>query len=74
MLVFCKNVTVTEPGIVPLAGDTLIQLASLTDADHDPPLHALELTLIVNIVEPPPAGTVGTDVGLAENVHVDRPA
>jgi hypothetical protein len=68
---FCKKVAVAKPASVPLAGETLIQLASLTDADHDPPVHPLGLALIVNAVEPPPAGTIGTDVGLAENVHVD---
>jgi hypothetical protein len=68
--VFCKNVAVAEPAVVPPAGDTLIQLESLTDADHDPPLHPLGLALTVNVVEPPLAGTMGTDVGLAENVQV----
>ena len=50
--------------------DTLIQLGSLTDAVQDPPLHPTGLALSVKIVEPPPAGIVDTDVGVAENVHV----
>ena len=41
--VFCKNTAVAEPAVVPLAGDTLIQLESLASADHDPPLHPLGL-------------------------------
>jgi hypothetical protein len=56
--------------VVPLARDTLIQLESLTDAVHDPPLHPLGPALTVNVVEPPLAGIVDTDVGLAENVQV----
>jgi hypothetical protein len=70
VVVFCKNVAVAEPAVVPPAGDTLIQLVSLTDADHDPPLQPPGLALTVNVVEPPLAGTMGTDVGLAENVQV----
>jgi hypothetical protein len=56
--------------VIPLAADTLIQLESLTDAVQDPPLQPLGLALIVNVVEPPLAGIVATDVGLAENVQV----
>jgi hypothetical protein len=56
--------------VVPLAADTLIQLASLTDAVQDPPLHPIGLALTVKVVEPPLAGIVATDVGLAENVQV----
>jgi hypothetical protein len=55
--------------VVPLGGDTLIQVESLTDAVHDPPLHPLGPALTENVVEPPPAGTWGTDVGLTENVQ-----
>ena len=55
---------------MPLAADTLIQLESLTDAVHDPPLQPLGLALTVNVVEPPLARIVATDVGLAENVQV----
>jgi hypothetical protein len=69
-LEFCAYVAVTEPAVVPPAGDTLIQLELLTDADHDPPLHPLGLALTVNVVEPPLAGTVDTDVGLGANVQV----
>jgi len=35
-------------------------------AVQGPPLHPLGPALIVNVVEPPLAGTVATDVGLAE--------
>jgi len=42
----------------------------LTDAVHDPPLHPLGLTLTVNVVEPPAAAIVATDVGVTENVQV----
>ena len=69
-LVFERYVAVTEAAVVPLAADTLIQLASLTDAAHDPPLQPLGLALTVNVVEPPLARIVATDVGLAENVQV----
>jgi hypothetical protein len=48
----------------------LIQVGSLTDAVHNPPLHPDGLALTVNEVDPPPAGMVETDVGLAENVQV----
>jgi hypothetical protein len=56
--------------VVPLAGDTDIQVGSLTDTVHDPPVHPTELALTVNTVDPPPAGIVGTEVGIAENEHV----
>ena len=56
--------------MVPPASDTPIQLESLTDADHEPPLHPLGLALTVNVVEPPLAGTWDMDVGLTENVQV----
>jgi len=64
-------VAVTEAAAVPLAGETLIQVESLTDAAHDPPMHPLGLALTTNVVEPPFEGTWGTDTGLTENVHVD---
>jgi hypothetical protein len=70
VVVFCKNVAVATPASVPPAGDTLIQLESLTDADHDPPLHPLGLALTTNVVEPPLAGNVATNVGLGKNVQV----
>jgi len=57
VFVFCANAAVTEAAVVPLAGDTAIQVKSLTDAVHDPPLHPFELALTVNVVEPPLAGT-----------------
>ena len=71
VLVFERYVAVTEAAVVPLAADTLIQDESLTDAVHDPPLHPLGLALTVNVVEPPLAGIVATDVGLAEKVQLD---
>jgi hypothetical protein len=70
VLVLERYVAVTEAVVVPLAADTLIQLASLTDAVQDPPLHPIGLALTVKVVEPPLAGIVATDVGLAENVQV----
>jgi hypothetical protein len=63
-------VVVTEAAAVPLAGDTLIQLESLIDAVHDPPLQPLGLALTVNVVEPPLAAIVATDVGLTEKVQL----
>jgi len=69
VLKFAGKVVVTEAGADPPAGDTLIQLESLTEAAHDPPLHPLGLPLTVNAIEAPPAGIVATDVGFAENVH-----
>ena len=56
--------------MVPLAGNTLIQLETLTSAVQDPPLHPLGLALTVNTVEPPLEGTRGTVVGVTENVQV----
>jgi hypothetical protein len=56
--------------VVPLPGDTLNQLASLTDAVHDPPLQPLGPALTVKVVEPPLAGIVATDEGLAENAQI----
>ena len=56
--------------VVPLPGDTLNQLASLTDDVHDPPLQPLGLALTVKVVDPPLARIVVTDVGLAEKVQV----
>jgi hypothetical protein len=72
--VFCANAAVTEAAAVPLAGDTAIQLGSLTVADQGPPLQPLGLALTVKVVESPRAGTVATDVGVTENVQVDAPA
>jgi hypothetical protein len=69
VLWFCANAAVTETAVAPLAGDTPIQVESLTVADHDPPLHPLGLTLTVNVVEPPLAEIVATDVGVTENVQ-----
>jgi len=66
---FCANAAVTGAAAVPLAGDTSIHVESLTDADHDPPLHPLGLTLTVNVVELPLARIVITVVGLTENVQ-----
>jgi len=63
-------VAVTEAAAVPLAGETLIQVESLTVAVHDPLLHPLGLALMVNTVEPPLMGIAATDVGFAENVQV----
>jgi hypothetical protein len=65
-----EYVAVTEAAAVPLAGDTLIQLKSLTDAVHAPPLQPLGLPLTVNVVEPPLAGIMATDVGVAEKVQM----
>jgi len=65
--VFARYVAVTEPAAVPLAGDTLIQIESLTDAIHDPPLHPVGLAPTVKVVEPPLAGTWDTDKGLTVN-------
>jgi hypothetical protein len=56
--------------VVPLTGDTLNQLASLTDAVQDPPLQPLGPALTVKVVEPPLAGIVATEEGLAENVQI----
>jgi hypothetical protein len=70
VLWFCANAAVTEAAVVPLAGDTPIQLESLTDAVHDPPVQPLGLALTVNVVEPPLAGIVATDEGVAENMQV----
>jgi hypothetical protein len=56
--------------VVPFPGDTLIQLASLTTAVHDPLLQPPGLAPTVNVVEPPLAGIVATDEGLAENVQI----
>ena len=70
MLVFERYVAVTVAAVVPLAADTLIQLESLTDAVQDPPLHPIGLALTVNVVEPPLAGIVATEVGLTENAQV----
>jgi len=66
VLGFGANAAVTEAAVVPLAGDTPIQLESLTVAVHGPPLHPLGPALTVNVVELPLAGIVATDVGLAE--------
>jgi len=56
--------------VVPLAADTLIQLELLTDAAHHPPLQPLGPALTVKVVEPPLAGSVATDEGLAENAQM----
>jgi hypothetical protein len=55
--------------VVPFGGDTFIQVESLTDAVQDPPLHPLGPGLTVNVVEPPLAGIIATDVGITENVQ-----
>jgi hypothetical protein len=65
-----EYVAVTEAAVVPLVGDTLIQLKSLTDAIHAPPLQPLGLALTVNVVEPPLATIAATDVGLTEKVQL----
>ena len=70
VLVFERYVAVTEAAEVPLAADKLNQLASLTDAVQDPPLHPIGLALTVKFVEPPLAGIVATDEGLAENAQI----
>ena len=70
VLVLERYVAVTEAVVVPLAADTLIQLASLTTAVHDPLLQPPGLAPTVNVVEPPLAGIVATDEGLAENVQI----
>jgi hypothetical protein len=69
-LVLAWNVAVADPAAVPPEGEILIHVGSLTEADHDPPTHPPGLALMLNVVEPPPAGTAGTDVGVAENVQV----
>jgi hypothetical protein len=74
VLVFAANVAPAVPAAVPLVGDTLIQVESLTDADHEPPLHPLGLALTVNVAEPPLAGIVDTEVGLAEKVQMGADA
>ena len=74
VLVFERYVAVTEAAVVPLAADTLIQLESLTDDIHDPPLQPLGLALTVKVVDPPLARIVATDVGVAVNVQVDAAA
>jgi hypothetical protein len=56
--------------VVPLAGATLIQFESLTNAVHDPLLQPLGLAPTVNGVDPPLAGIVATEEGLAENVQI----
>jgi hypothetical protein len=70
VLVVERYVAVTEAEVVPLVADTLIQMESLTDAVQDPPLQPLGPALTVNVVEPPLAGIVATDVGLAENAQI----
>jgi hypothetical protein len=70
VLVFCEKVAVTEPAAVPPEEERPIQVGSLTDADHEPPVQPLGLALMVNCMELPLAGTVGTDAGVAENVQV----
>jgi hypothetical protein len=70
VLVFERYVAVTVAAVAPLATDTLIQTESLTDAVQDPPLHPIGLALTVNVVEPPLAGIVATEVGLNENAQV----
>jgi hypothetical protein len=70
VLVFERYVAVTVAAVAPLATDTLIQTESLTDAVQDPPLHPIGLALTVNVVEPPLAGIVATEVGLTENAQV----
>ena len=72
VLVFCANAAVTEAAVVPIAGDTAIQLESLTVAVHDPPLQPLGPAPTVKVVDPPLARIVATDVGVAENVQVDE--
>ena len=69
VLWFCANAAVTETAVAPLAGDTPIQVESLTVADHDPPLQPLGLALTKKIVEPPAAAIVATDVGVTENAQ-----
>jgi hypothetical protein len=68
--VFARYVAVTDPAAVPLTGDTLIQVESLTVAVHDPPVQPLGPAVTVNVVEPPLAGIAPTDVGVAENEQV----
>ena len=68
--VLARYVAVIAVAVVPLAADTLIQLELLTDAVQDPPLQPLGLALTVNVVDPPLAGTVATNVGLAEKVQL----
>jgi hypothetical protein len=50
------KVAVADPAVVPLAGEMLIQLGSVTDAVHDPPLHPDgPALLMVNCAVPPEA-------------------
>jgi hypothetical protein len=71
VLAFCEKVAVTEPAAVPPEEERPIQVGSLTEADHEPPVQPVGPALVtVNWLEPPPAGIVPTEVGLAENVHV----
>jgi hypothetical protein len=66
--VFGENVTLTEPAPVPPVGETLIQVGSLTDADHEP-VHPGGPALTVKDIVDPPAGGLA-DSGLTEKLHV----
>jgi hypothetical protein len=61
---------VAVPAAVPPDGETVIHVGSLTDAAHEPPMHALGLAFTLKFVEPPAAATTGTEEGLAENIQV----
>ena len=59
----------TKPAAVPPVDDRLIQLGSLTEAVHDPPLQPPGLATTVNTVVPPDPGTVCAELGVAEKVQ-----
>ncbi len=61
--VFARNVAVTVPPVVPLAGDTLIQVGSLTEVVHDPSVQPIAVGATANVIDPPMAAIVATDVG-----------
>lgn len=69
VLVFGANAAVTGTVVVPLVGETAIQVESLTAAVHDAPVHPVGAAVTVNVVDPPLAEIMGTDVGDTEKVH-----
>jgi hypothetical protein len=69
VLVFGANAAVTGPAVVPLVGETAIQVGSLTVAVHEAPVHPAGVAVTVNVVEPPLAEIMGTEVGDTEKVH-----
>ena len=59
------TVTWTGPAVVPLLGDTVIQVESF-DADQVPPVQSVGVEPTLKIFDPPVAGNCDAEAGVTE--------